>query len=45
MMLMVSNPKAMGKFAEGSPVMRILGWLATGVMAAATVGLFVTWKS
>jgi NRAMP (natural resistance-associated macrophage protein)-like metal ion transporter len=45
MMLMASNPKAMGKFAVGSPVMRILGWLATGVMAAATVGLFVTWKS
>ncbi len=45
MMLMVANPKAMGKFAGGSPVMRILGWLATAVMAMAAIGLFATWKS
>jgi NRAMP (natural resistance-associated macrophage protein)-like metal ion transporter len=45
MMLMTENPKAMGKFAGASPLLRIFGWLATGVMAAASVGLFLTWKT
>jgi Mn2+/Fe2+ NRAMP family transporter len=45
MMLMSDNPKAMGKFAGASPLLRIFGWLATGVMAAASAGLFLTWKS
>jgi hypothetical protein len=35
----------MGKFAGASPLLRIFGWLATGVMAAASAGLFLTWKS
>jgi NRAMP (natural resistance-associated macrophage protein)-like metal ion transporter len=45
MMLMIANPKAMGKFAGDAIVLRILGWIATGVMVAASIGLFVTWKS
>jgi NRAMP (natural resistance-associated macrophage protein)-like metal ion transporter len=44
MMLMVSNPKVMGKFAHGSRMLKIVGWLATGVMFVASVGMFLTWK-
>jgi Mn2+/Fe2+ NRAMP family transporter len=45
MMLMSSNPKVMGKFASGSKLLRTVGWLATAAMAAASVGMFLTWKS
>jgi NRAMP (natural resistance-associated macrophage protein)-like metal ion transporter len=45
MMLMTSNRKAMGDFARGSLYLRVFGWLATGVMAVASAGLFITWKS
>jgi Mn2+/Fe2+ NRAMP family transporter len=41
MMLISSNPKIMGRFAI-SWRMRIAGWTATAVMAAAAVGLIVT---
>ena len=45
MMLMSSNPRVMGKFASGSKLLRTVGWLATAAMAAASVGMFLTWKS
>jgi Mn2+/Fe2+ NRAMP family transporter len=45
MMLMNANPKVMGKFAHRSKVLHIVGWLATLAMAAASVGMFLTWKS
>jgi len=45
MMLITANPKAMGNFAGISRFLRIFGWLATGVMAIASVGMFLTWKS
>jgi Mn2+/Fe2+ NRAMP family transporter len=45
MMLITANPKAMGNFAGISPLLRIFGWLATGVMAVASAGMFLTWKS
>lgn len=45
MMLITANPKAMRNFAGISPVLRILGWLATAVMTAASVGMFLTWNS
>jgi Mn2+/Fe2+ NRAMP family transporter len=44
MMLMCHNKKIMGQFTRISKTMRAMGWLATAVMAAATVGMFVTWK-
>ena len=40
MMLMASNVKIMGKFVIPVPL-RVLGWLATGVMATAAVAMFV----
>jgi len=43
-MLMVGNPKVMGRFSLKSGGLRALGWLATGVMFAASVGMFVTLK-
>jgi len=39
MMKMASNPSIMGKFAI-SGRLRVVGWLATAVMAAAVVGMF-----
>lgn len=42
MMLMCHNKKLMGPFTRVSKMLRTLGWLATAVMAAAMVGLFVT---
>jgi NRAMP (natural resistance-associated macrophage protein)-like metal ion transporter len=42
MMLMSSNSKIMGQFTL-KPSQKFLGWLATGVMLAAAVGLFATW--
>jgi Mn2+/Fe2+ NRAMP family transporter len=38
MMLISTNKRIMGKFTVG-PVMRSVGWLATGVMAAAVLGM------
>jgi NRAMP (natural resistance-associated macrophage protein)-like metal ion transporter len=45
MMLITANPKAMGNYASASPLLRIFGWVATGVMAVASAGMFLTWKS
>jgi NRAMP (natural resistance-associated macrophage protein)-like metal ion transporter len=42
---MVQNPQVMGPLARCSRTLRLTGWLATTVMAAATVGMFLTWKS
>jgi NRAMP (natural resistance-associated macrophage protein)-like metal ion transporter len=42
MMLMASNKAVMGDFPL--PVsLRVMGWVATTVMAAAAIGLFATW--
>jgi Mn2+/Fe2+ NRAMP family transporter len=41
MMHMSSHRKIMGDFTL-SPALKIAGWLATAVMAAAAVGMFVT---
>ncbi len=43
MMLMSSNRAVMGDFRL-PPVLRSVGWLATAVMGAAAIGLFVTWR-
>ena len=43
-MFMASRRRVMGAFTIG-PVLKVLGWLATAVMAAATVGMFATWGS
>ena len=42
MVLMACRRDVMGDFALG-PVLKTLGWLATGVMAVAAVGMFATW--
>ena len=39
MMILTANPKIMGEFVVGG-ALRAVGWIATGVMAAAVVGLF-----
>jgi Mn2+/Fe2+ NRAMP family transporter len=41
MMLMAVNKKVMGKFTI-PPLMRLIGWVATAVMALAVVGMAVT---
>jgi NRAMP (natural resistance-associated macrophage protein)-like metal ion transporter len=41
-MLMASRRVVMGQFTL-TPWLTILGWLASGVMAAAAVGMFATW--
>jgi hypothetical protein len=41
MMLMTSNPKIMGKFTIRGPL-RVVGWVATVVMAAAVIGMGIT---
>ena len=41
MMLISSNPRIMGHLVIGWKL-RVIGWFATAVMAAASVGLFVT---
>jgi Mn2+/Fe2+ NRAMP family transporter len=41
MMLISSNPRIMGRLVIGWKL-RVIGWFATAVMAAASVGLFVT---
>lgn len=43
-MLMVGNPKVMGRFALRSGMLRTVGWVATVVMFLAATGMFVTWK-
>ena len=40
--LMAARRDVMGDFVLG-PVLKALGWLATGVMALAAVGMFATW--
>ena len=40
MMVVSSNKRIMGKFTIG-PIMRIVGWLATGVMSAAVLAMAV----
>lgn len=42
MMLMVHNSKIMGKLSRVSKKLRAIGWLATAVMLAAVVAMFVT---
>ncbi len=42
MMIMGVRGKVMGQFALSLPL-RVMGWLATAVMAAAAVGMFATW--
>jgi NRAMP (natural resistance-associated macrophage protein)-like metal ion transporter len=42
MMLMCHNKKLLGPFTLVSRTLRAFGWIATAVMAAATVGLFLT---
>ena len=42
-MLMASRRKVMGEFAL-KPWLKVLGWIATAVMAAAAVGMFATWN-
>ena len=41
MMLLASRPKIMGRFFLPLPL-KVVGWLATAVMAAAAVGMFAT---
>jgi NRAMP (natural resistance-associated macrophage protein)-like metal ion transporter len=43
MMRMSSDPRVMGKFTGVGKTLRIVGWLATGVMLLAAVGMFATW--
>jgi NRAMP (natural resistance-associated macrophage protein)-like metal ion transporter len=40
--LMAARRDVMGQFVLG-PVLKVLGWLATAVMALAAVGMFATW--
>jgi NRAMP (natural resistance-associated macrophage protein)-like metal ion transporter len=41
-MLMAAKPAIMGQFVL-SPTLKAMGWLATAVMTAATIGMFATW--
>ena len=42
MVLMAARRDVMGDFVLG-PVLKLMGWLATGVMALAAFGMFATW--
>jgi Mn2+/Fe2+ NRAMP family transporter len=42
MVLMAARRDVMGDFVLG-PVLKVMGWLATAVMALAAVGMFATW--
>ena len=42
MMLMATNPKVMGRLVLPRSL-RIGGWVATGVMALAVVGMIASW--
>jgi len=44
MMLLASRPSVMGRFFLSMPL-KVVGWLATVVMAAATIGMFATMGS
>jgi Mn2+/Fe2+ NRAMP family transporter len=44
MMLVASSPRIMGELTI-APRLRLLGWLCTGVMAAATVSMFASFLS
>lgn len=44
-MRMIRNPQVMGKFSLVPKWLRVMGWLTTIVMAAATIGMLLTWKS
>jgi hypothetical protein len=44
-MLMVGNPRVMGRFTLSSGTLQLAGWLATIVMALAAIGMFMTWWS
>ena len=44
MMLLASRPAVMGRFVLPR-LLRLLGWVATVVMAAAAIGMFATWGS
>ena len=41
-MLMAARPAVMGQFVLSNSL-KTMGWLATGVMAVATIGMFATW--
>jgi len=43
MMLLARNPKVMGQFAL-PPYLRVLGWLTTAVMLAASIGMIATMR-
>jgi Mn2+/Fe2+ NRAMP family transporter len=43
-MLLASRRRVMGQFTL-RPVLKSLGWTATGVMTAAAIGMFATWGS
>ena len=42
MMLMSRNVRVMGEFVV-PPLLRVVGWVATGVMILAAAGMFATW--
>ncbi len=44
MMLMASRSRVMGEFVLGRGL-KLLGWLATGVMLLAAIGMFATWNN
>ena len=43
-MLVSNNKRVMGKRVNG-PFTRATGWLATAIMFAAAIGMFITWGS
>ena len=43
MMRMAGDKRVVGEFARVGRILRGVGWLATGVMFLAAVGLFATW--
>jgi Mn2+/Fe2+ NRAMP family transporter len=44
MMVLAARPAVMGPFTLSTPL-RVMGWLATAVMALAAVAMFATWGS
>jgi len=43
LIMLIANNKAVMKKSANGPVLNVLGWLATGVMCLAAVGLALTW--
>jgi hypothetical protein len=43
-MIMASSRGVMGSAARIPMLLRVVGWIATAAMAAACIGLFVTWQ-